>query len=484
VSAHDAEHGPDGWADRFGPDVEALLDALPDAVVALDEQGDVLWFPHSVATRMGWPVEHFVGRSAFPYIHPDDVAIATEAFATTMREPARQLPFGCRVRCRDGSWFRVELTASVASLPRADGRRQRVMLGSLRERTGAMSAESVLTLMAAAAPFGEVVEAILRVASADVMGWRAAVVAVDDRGVREVHAGTLPPAMFAVGAADPTSDAVEAVPWDRTLQHGDDVEVVDLARLPAALADLARQHELVGCWSLAVPHPGNQGEGDRHPPGRAAGPRTVPACALVVWSASASSLGTLPLWVRRDIVPMVRLALEQRHARAQLEWAARYDSLTGLPNRPHLFDVMDRTLTRCHDGYHVGVLYVDLDGFKAINDSRGHLHGDEVLAAAARRLADELRPGDVIGRIGGDEFVIVCPGCRDTREVEAIGQRLVAAMSGPVSFADGTSVTIGVSVGALLVRDGSMSSEDALLQADAALYHAKSRGRGRVVTVP
>lgn len=126
----------------------------------------------------------------------------------------------------------------------------------------------------------------------------------------------------------------------------------------------------------------------------------------------------------------------------------------------------------------VGVLYVDLDGFKAVNDAHGHRVGDLVLTEVARRISAVLRPGDVVARLGGDEFAVLCPNLGDDAAAAAIAQRVVVALDRPFVI-DGVAVVIGASVGIATARPGDLGADGLIDAADRALYQVKGAGRGR-----
>ena len=163
---------------------------------------------------------------------------------------------------------------------------------------------------------------------------------------------------------------------------------------------------------------------------------------------------------------------------AQLGHQATHDPLTGLFNRRGAIDSLDRALAAATESSPVGLLYLDLDRFKHINDSLGHRGGDQFLAVIADRLARSIDPGATAGRIGGDEFIAVLPGC-DIGASMAIAGRITSTLGQPV-HAEGrevpSSVSIGVAVGPM---HGSGASE-LLRYANAALHRAKGAGRNRV----
>ncbi|MBN1173357.1 MAG: GGDEF domain-containing protein, partial [Micromonosporaceae bacterium] len=181
------------------------------------------------------------------------------------------------------------------------------------------------------------------------------------------------------------------------------------------------------------------------------------------------------------IVPLVLIRIGQlvsQHAqdRAQLVYQANHDELTGLPNRRQLFDrSADVIRSQSRDtAVPVAALYCDLDGFKAINDHCGHEAGDEVLRVVAERLRVCLRPADILGRVGGDEFVAICPGL-DGDEVESVRQRLADTVARPIPWGDGV-IQVGAAVGsAATVIPGDVWVEELITMADHDMYSRKCR---------
>ncbi len=168
-------------------------------------------------------------------------------------------------------------------------------------------------------------------------------------------------------------------------------------------------------------------------------------------------------------------------AREGLQFKATHDPLTGLWNHSAILDVLGRELSRARRAAgSVGVLLADLDLFKSINDAHGHLVGDEVLREIARRMVASMRVYDSVGRYGGEEFLVIAPGC-DASNARASGERLRAAIEvRPVSTSEGP-IQITLSLGAVSSSAWREDDADALLRAaDAALYRAKNAGRNRV----
>ena len=176
---------------------------------------------------------------------------------------------------------------------------------------------------------------------------------------------------------------------------------------------------------------------------------------------------------------LASIALEHRQITNRLAYQAQHDSLTGLPNRALQEDRLQQAIALARrQGKMAAVVYLDLDRFKLINDSLGHGVGDLLLVQVAQRLRSAVREADTLARTGGDEFTAVLVGVEDPREVEVLGERLVAAMEKPFPIQD-RELFVSISVGvAIFPQDG---DDSATLQknADVAMYVAKSRGKNR-----
>jgi diguanylate cyclase (GGDEF)-like protein len=164
-----------------------------------------------------------------------------------------------------------------------------------------------------------------------------------------------------------------------------------------------------------------------------------------------------------------------------LEYQAFHDALTGLPNRALLLDRLQHALARsAREGSRVGVLFLDLDGFKAVNDRLGHAAGDEVLRAVAGRLIPCLRPGDTVARFGGDEFVVLLDALPDVDAAKQVAERIEHAIRHPLDI-DGEPLAITTSIG-VAISGPIHEHPDALLQAaDEALYEAKVNNKASYV---
>jgi len=174
---------------------------------------------------------------------------------------------------------------------------------------------------------------------------------------------------------------------------------------------------------------------------------------------------------------VVRDISDRKEAEARIQFLAHHDVLTGLPNRTLLMDRLEFILAsaRRRDAK-VGVIFVDLDNFKTVNDSLGHAAGDALLRVVASRIEDALRGVDVVSRLGGDEFLVVLPDLESEQAPVAVAEKLLAAVCEPVLI-DGQSLTVSPSIGiAVFPRDGT-NADTLIMNADAAMYLAKDRGR-------
>lgn len=171
---------------------------------------------------------------------------------------------------------------------------------------------------------------------------------------------------------------------------------------------------------------------------------------------------------------------DRHHAEEALLHQSLHDGLTGLPNRALFLDRLGHALDRGHrNGATVAVLFLDLDRFKAVNDTLGHAVGDALLREVATRLRSTIRPGDTVARLGGDEFVICCDELTDVHAALTMAERVRASFSAPFRLED-HELTVGTSVGIAIAEDPTDTPEETVRHADAAMYVAKARGRDRV----
>jgi diguanylate cyclase (GGDEF)-like protein len=208
--------------------------------------------------------------------------------------------------------------------------------------------------------------------------------------------------------------------------------------------------------------------------------------ALDLYRDAAGPLDDRAMTVAQTLADVAAAYLLNAQARSDLEdsshrsrESALHDALTGLPNRTLLLERIDHALRRgARSRNAAAVLFVDLDQFKLVNDTYGHRVGDELLVAVATRLAGQLRPGDTLARLSGDEFVILCEDLAPGTEVDKIALRIGAALSEPFVLAS-AELDIRASIGIAFAGRADHIPEELLHNADAAMYQAKRRGGAR-----
>lgn len=184
---------------------------------------------------------------------------------------------------------------------------------------------------------------------------------------------------------------------------------------------------------------------------------------------------------RRMILASMRDITERRDLEARLRYEAAHDPLTGLANRAAFLDELDRAVAAAsRQRTPVAVLFIDLDDFKEVNDTFGHHYGDMVLAAVARRLKSCLRAGDMVARIGGDEFTILIEHPASEDELSRLSERLAAELKEPFPVgATDMRTTLSASIGVTVSIPDEPGGEAVLREADAAMYRAKASGKSR-----
>jgi diguanylate cyclase (GGDEF)-like protein len=177
---------------------------------------------------------------------------------------------------------------------------------------------------------------------------------------------------------------------------------------------------------------------------------------------------------------IIDLQLNLLQAREELRERASKDLLTMLPNRSAIAHTLENEISRCHrDHRTVGIILLDLDHFKKVNDTLGHFAGDAVLRETAVRLRSNMRPYDQVGRYGGEEFLVVLPNC-DLEQAANQAERMRQRLHATTMLVDGSELQVSASFG-VTISDGSERSPDVFVRvADEALYRAKANGRNRI----
>lgn len=412
-----------------------MVERCLDVTCAIDGEGRITYVSPSVTDALGYEPAEVLGRSFLAFIDPTDVerAMAVYAASRTRSEPDGAANY--RLRHADGSWSRFDITG----VPLDDTEPYEEFVLQLRRGQDAHLLTELLEGLLAGADTSEVLAPLV-----DFGGWRSdqylcTVVWEDVNGVL-CRVGDVVPGEIC-GFAD-----VEG-PWRDARREGTE-RFVDAASLEAAFARHARDAELHTAW--IVPVPDRRGRRD---------------AIITVWTRRRGLAVELTAsWVR-VLSDLVEVILAWRDSRERLEHAARHDDLTRLVNRAAFAAELAAA-----PGGEKSLLYIDLDGFKPVNDVHGHSTGDLVLRAVAERIRSAVRPEDVVGRVGGDEFAVLCRNC-GRREASAIADRVLALLSEPI-VVGGTTFVVTASIGIAAGTD----AEDLVDAADQAQLLAKRAG--------
>jgi diguanylate cyclase (GGDEF)-like protein/PAS domain S-box-containing protein len=447
---------------EIDPDVEpvagmyrAIAETAVNPFAVIDDQGVFRWVGRSIEELLGWRPEELIGRSIDAIVAPDSLDEVLEAFAQLEHVPGRpRYPRGgvgqpADLLCRDGSVTHCNLVAATKS---QTGLPYHVVFA---RRAGYERAlDLALEAIASHAGLCEVLAALVDTLQQSIPGCRVAIGVGWQDGAFSMTAGD--------GAAL-LVDEPEA-PWRRALESGEDVVVRRLEDMSPGLASRARAEGLASCWVHPVTVPGDD----------------APTAAMVMLRPQ-DGIPTRFTWLAvHRTGRLLRFTLQWDRSHRALEYAATHDVLTGLANRS-AFASRLREIAKRAEG-EASVLFVDLDRFKPVNDRLGHLVGDRVLQAVAQRLSGAVRPGDLVARIGGDEFAVLCERL-GRREAAGVAERLVAALQDPILVDGVPGIGVTASIGVTTVATGD-DPETVLGRADQAMRRVKASGRGGWVFDP
>lgn len=459
-----------------GVDLSQMLDSAPVAVLAVDMKGRVLAHNRRASTWMAQAEESLVGRNLAEWM-----------------TPAAKLLYETHVMPRLVESGRVR--ELVLEIRRPSGTRHPLLLNADR-RTGD-DGEDVIVIAAfdASARVGFEYELVEARRSADA-AHRALALLQAATGRLAVAQGIEDLGRVLVDAA---ADAMQAT-WTSVRISGSDRRVDRWGTTPIDEPAERRAEEgteIVVCHDLA--------EIDVLLPEDSAALRRAGVESLIVMpivhtgaDGATASIGDIRCWFRRprtlgadETETLAALALQAErvveHLRLQdrIRHSASHDSLTGLPNRAGLVERLEHVIARvAAHASSCTVLFLDLDGFKAINDERGHATGDEVLRLVADRLIHVCRPGDTVARLGGDEFVVVADGV-DVAHATAFAERVRSAVRAPLD-GPAAGMPLSTSIGAVTwdasVVAGAPSAAELTAAADAEMYTAKRAGKDAIRT--
>jgi diguanylate cyclase (GGDEF)-like protein/PAS domain S-box-containing protein len=400
----------------------ALIRLLPDVISIVDASGLLTYTSPGSYPMLGYLPEELVGTSAFDLIHPVDQVSAAEGFTSTLASSdSRPVPLLMRLRHARGHW----IDAEIIGVNHLDDPEIAGMVVTIRDVSESMRTDGALRL--SEERYRLIVE----------LG-REGICMVDD-GENTTFANR--------ALADLLDTTVNELLGSSLL---DFIDVDDRAEARIRIAG---------------PNDDARTEQDL---------RIVTRQGRLVWARIRASAIRHHDGTYRGAIVFVTDVTERRNLEQRLAEEARRDPLTGVANRKELFEVLSPIL---QNGSLTAALYVDLDGFKEVNDRFGHTLGDELLCTVAGRLRGAIRVIDTLARVGGDEFVVICRDLESTDEAVAIGERIREVLAHPFGLAVGP-VSVDASIGIAFGRGS--DADDLLARADQALYRAKRKGRGRI----
>jgi diguanylate cyclase (GGDEF)-like protein/PAS domain S-box-containing protein len=443
----------------------SLVELSPDAIVVAIDGGTIRYANPAAAHLVGAPSPaDLEGVRIIDLVHPDSVDDVAQRIKelTDSGEPVRT---ETGLVHADGHRVTVEVTSSLVTWRGRPAAQVIARDVSVRKEAELFvdGYTRVLELVTQGALLSETLGAITALVESLSPGSRCSVMVTDNGVLRMAAAPSLPPELAAAIDGIPVAEGAGCC---GTAAHRLEPVVVDDAIADPLLTDFRALVERFGvksCWSFPVVDSATQ----------------EVLATFAVYNDEARGPTEDESRLLDRVTHLAEIAIARKRGEDELAHQALHDLLTGLPNRALLLDRLEQALARARrNEAMVVVLFLDLDHFKVLNDSRGHAAGDELLQAAAGRLRDVIRPSDTVARFGGDEFVVVCEGITGEAEARLMGERITKAVEAPFPLAGGEAF-IGVSVGIVLASGGE-DADTALSNADAAMYRAKERGRGRV----
>ncbi len=206
--------------------------------------------------------------------------------------------------------------------------------------------------------------------------------------------------------------------------------------------------------------------------------RRLPSFGIVEFDELGKDFNALLAEIEASRMELMNRQEKLEEANASLSYLALHDSLTGLANRVHFNDRLVRAIKHAQvEKGQIGVLYLDSDRFKQINDFFGHAAGDTLLVSISQRIRHAIRDTDFVARLGGDEFAVLLAPLRDSKDAMLVADKILSTMSHPVTISEGITVVPSISIGIALFPEHGNDSDDLLRAADTAMYLAKNDGR-------
>ncbi|MBH2031982.1 MAG: EAL domain-containing protein [Pseudomonadales bacterium] len=438
-----------------------VVDQTDNAILITDAEWRIIYSNSGFTRLFGYATEQAMGSSPAAVIAPYLQPAALEALHAQLR--AGQ-PYGSDelAYCADGQriWCNVTVNPILDQLGVLTNT-VAVFTNITHSKMHEVLQNRMLEAMVHEDPLEALMEKACREVERIAPEVTASILRVSREGLLHPLAGPSLPASY--------SQALEGVPigpcvgsCGTAAYRGEPVLVSDIASDPlwAEFKALALPIGLRSCWSTPI----------KNSKGRVLG-------TFAFYYREPRGPSSFHQRLIEVIVHLCSLALQREESRSQIRQLAFYDSLTELPNRSLLHAKADQALAEAErNKTPLSVLFVDLDRFKQVNDSLGHPAGDELLRLVAKRLSEHRRHCDIVGRLSGDEFVLVLPQC-DSQQVSEVVEQLKATLSQPCQL-NGTTLCPSASIGISLYPLDGHDMGTLVHRADMAMYQAKSAGRG------
>ncbi|WP_142995562.1 sensor domain-containing protein [Zobellella denitrificans] len=448
--------------------IDTVLKTISALVVVTDIQGHILSINRSCEQQTGFSEEDVLGQ-------PLKVLFSIDSFNRLLEGPWQYdepLPFTCRMHNAAGELMHIRWT--VKSVGEA-GQPPRYLIYTgqditERERADALLRleREILEMATAGEPPERTLDHVCLALERQLEQCRVAVLQLAEDERLRISNGP--------GLAEDFGRRLAALQTEnllRILQPGlrDGRLQVFVAEGPAprwrSWLALARDHDIAGCWLMPI-HAGAR----------------VPQSLFAVFPRQRVHPSAHEQMVIQRIAHLTALILERHLQQERIRYLALHDPLTGLANRSLLNEQLLRSIHRGRrEGQPFALLFIDLDGFKALNDTHGHDAGDAFLAALGHRLKTKLRATDCCARTGGDEFVILLEAVADEKTARRVAESVLRLISTPLEWG-GHALQVSASIGLALYPEDGDGADALLTRADNAMYGAKAGGKGCIVRLP
>jgi diguanylate cyclase (GGDEF)-like protein/PAS domain S-box-containing protein len=425
------------------PLLPKMMDLLVDTICVVDEQGRYIFVSAACEHLFGYTPQELIGRNMIDLVHPEDRQRTLEAAANVMRGRSH-VHFENRYVRKDGGIVDIMWSACWSQT-------DRVRMAVARDVTALKRAQRVQNALYRISEAAHAADGLFELY----------------RRIHRVIADLLPADNFFVARYDAAGDTLsfpyfvdEREPKPQPGPLDADTPLAGVIRSGQAL--LTHCGAALDAW-LGVPLIS----------------RNDVMGALVMRTYSAGSGYTCQdRDLMRFVSSQIAAVIERKHAEVRLHHLARHDPLTELPNRVLFHDRLETALKRARrDSEYLALLYIDLNGFKPINDTHGHEMGDLLLREVARRLARCVRASDTVGRMGGDEFTVLLIDIRERACADAMMEKIRAAIEAPFEL-NGQTLKVSASIGAAVYPEHGGTRAQLFRHADGSMYAAKRRKKG------